>query len=87
MQRMAEQNIDSKYRLILIAAERAERLLNGARPKMEPSSIKVARGAMEEVLQGLVGWDYGPAPEPVVEESEEGAASDDGNEVESEVRA
>ena len=82
MQRMAEQNIDSKYRLILIAAERAERLLKGARPKMEYESIKVARGAMEEVLQGLVDWDYGPAPEPVVEESEEGTSDDGSNEAE-----
>ena len=30
MHRMESQNIDSKFRLILLAAERAERLLNGA---------------------------------------------------------
>lgn len=87
MQRMVGQNIDSKYRLILIAAERAEQLLNGARPKMEHPSIKVARSAMEEVLEGLVAWDYGPTPEPVVEESEEGASSDNGDEVESNLGA
>ena len=73
MHRMEGQNIDSKFRLVLIAAERAERLLKGARPKMEFKSIKLARGAMEEVLEGLVEWDYGPAPQPEIDESEEGA--------------
>ncbi len=73
MHRMEGQNIDSKFRLVLLAAERAERLLKGARPKMEFRSIKLARGAMEEVLEGLVEWDYGPAPLPEVDESEEGA--------------
>ena len=78
MQRMASQNIDSKFRLILLAAERAERLLNGARPKMEFKSIKVARGAMEEVLQGLVDWDYGPAPVAEADESAEAELEGDG---------
>ena len=73
MHRMEGQNIDSKFRLVLLAAERAERLLKGARPKMEFRSIKLARGAMEEILQGLVEWDYGPAPQPEIDESEEGA--------------
>ena len=73
MHRMEGQNIDSKFRLVLLAAERAERLLKGARPKMEFRSIKLARGAMEEVLEGLVEWDYGPSPEPEIDESEEGA--------------
>ena len=26
---------------------------------------------MEEVLEGYIEWDYGPAPEPVIEESAE----------------
>ena len=71
MERMASQNIDSKFRLILLASDRAERLLRGARPKIEFKSIKVARGAMEEVLQGLIGWEYGPAPAPEVAELDE----------------
>ena len=66
---MEGQNIDSKFRLVLLAAERAEQLLTGARPKME-FGTKVARCALEEVLEGLVDWHYGPKPEPVVEESE-----------------
>ena len=71
MHRMEAQNIDSKFRLVLLAATRAEQLLNGSRPKMTHGSIKLARGAMEEVLEGFIEWDYGPAPEPVIEDSEE----------------
>ena len=77
MQRMKEQNIDSKFRLILLAAERAEQLLAGARPKMQHQSIKLARGAMEEVLEGLVEWEYGPPPEPKAEESAEDTLEED----------
>ena len=73
MHRMESQNIDSKFRLVLIAAERAERLLKGARPKMEFKSIKLARGALEEGLEGLVEWDYGPAPQREIDESQEGS--------------
>ena len=45
-------------------------------PKMQFKSIKVARGAMEEVLEGLVDWEYGPAPVAEPEESEEEAAAE-----------
>lgn len=71
MHRMEAQNIDSKFRLVLLAAERAEQLLNGSRPKLPHTSIKLARGAMEEVLEGFIEWEYGPAPVPEIEESEE----------------
>ena len=40
---------------------------------MQYRSIKLARGALEEVLEGMVEWDYGPSPEPEIDESEEGA--------------
>jgi hypothetical protein len=43
---------------------------------MEFKSIKLARGAMEEVLEGLVEWDYGPAPQTGIDESEEGALAE-----------
>ncbi len=65
-------NIDSKFRFILLAAGRAEQVMRGARPKIEYSSPKLARGAMEEVLGGLIEWDHGPAP-VVEEEAVEGA--------------
>lgn len=59
--------IDSKFRRVLVAANRAEQLMRGARPKVETGRRKPTRVAMDEVDHSLVEWDYGPpppAPEP-----------------------
>lgn len=57
-------NVDSKFRYVLLAASRAEQLMRGARPKVEPVNKKPTVVAMRELNQGMVGWDYGPAPQP-----------------------
>ena len=69
MERIPEK-IDSKFRFVLLAAERAEQMLRGARPKMDMGELKPTRIAMKEISNDLVEWDYGPAPEAVVEEEE-----------------
>jgi len=56
--------IDSKFRFVLIASERAEQMMRGARPKIDIGEQKHSRVAIHEVLSDLVGWDYGPAAEP-----------------------
>lgn len=55
--------IDSKFRLVLLAAQRAEQLMRGARAKVEASKRKPTRVAMEEVRSDLVEWGYGPPPQ------------------------
>lgn len=55
--------IDSKFRFVLLAAERAEQMLRGARPKIDMGDLKPTRIAMKEISNDLVEWDYGPAPE------------------------
>jgi DNA-directed RNA polymerase subunit omega len=67
--------IDSKFRLVLLAAKRAEQLMRGARPKVEGDKQKPTRLAMQEVHSDMVTWDYGPAPqpEPPAAEEQEGA--------------
>lgn len=60
-------NIESKFRLVHIAARRAEQLVQGARPKMESRHAKVTRVALDEVASDLVRWQLASA-EPVVEE-------------------
>ena len=50
-------NIDSKFRFVLLAAERAEQLITGARPKVEEPTGKLTHVAMEEVQQGLLSWE------------------------------
>jgi DNA-directed RNA polymerase subunit omega len=50
------QEIDSKYRLIILAAKRAKQLQRGARPRIDidPGKHKFTRIALEEVIQGKV---------------------------------
>ena len=46
----------SKFRFILVAAERAKHLQNGAIPKLSIQSRKPARIAIEEAKASLVEW-------------------------------
>lgn len=66
--------IDSKFRYVLLSATRAEQLVRGAIPKGEPSFSKPARIAMNEIREGLIDWNYGPAPEAEATEEEAEAA-------------
>jgi DNA-directed RNA polymerase subunit omega len=50
------QEIDSKYRLIILAAKRSKQLQRGARPRIDidPTKHKPTRIALEEVVQGTI---------------------------------
>ena len=50
--------VDSKYRLIIIAAKRSKQLQRGARPRIDidPQKHKPTRIALEEVLNGKVDY-------------------------------
>jgi DNA-directed RNA polymerase subunit omega len=51
------ENIGSKYRYIIIAAERAKQLQNKAKPKIKTKSTKPAYIAMREVEEGLISFE------------------------------
>ena len=72
MDRMPEK-IDSKFRFVLLAAERAQQMMKGGRPKLDLGELKSTRAGMEEVLNDVMEWDYGPAPDPEEIEGEEEA--------------
>jgi DNA-directed RNA polymerase subunit omega len=69
MDRIAD-DFDSKFRFVLLAARRAEQLIRGAEPRVSMKSPKVARVAMQELLEARVDWGYGPPPEVEGELSE-----------------
>ena len=50
-------DVDSKFRFITVAAQRAKQLQNGAKPRIEVRSRKPTRIAMHEVLAGTVSWE------------------------------
>jgi DNA-directed RNA polymerase omega subunit len=55
--------IDSKYRLVLLAAKRCKQLQRGAKPRIFSSAKKATRVALEEVRRGLVR--YQPLVKPL----------------------
>ncbi len=70
-------NIDSKFRYVLLAATRAEQLMQGALPKDASSeTTKPTSIGMEEIAEERVAWGYGPGEEPAVEEVEMAAAAE-----------
>ncbi len=50
-------DIDSKFRFITVAAQRAKQLQNGAKPRVDTRSQKATSIAMEEVLVDAISWE------------------------------
>ena len=50
--------VDSKYRLIILAAKRSKQLQRGAQPRIDidPQKHKPTRIALEEVIRGRVSF-------------------------------
>ncbi len=67
------EGVDSKFRLVLLIARRAEQLMRGARPKIKTErDLKPTRLAAEEFEENEVRWDYGEEGgvlEPATEET------------------
>jgi DNA-directed RNA polymerase omega subunit len=63
MQKIPE-SIGSKYRFIILAAERAKQLQNNAKPKIKTRSTKPAFIAMKELEQDLIAFEMLPTVEP-----------------------
>ncbi len=60
------QEVDSKYRLIILAAKRSKQLQRGARPRIDIDALKHknTRIALEEVMQGRVNFTMTGDDEP-----------------------
>ncbi|HEX4945061.1 MAG TPA: DNA-directed RNA polymerase subunit omega [Blastocatellia bacterium] len=49
--------VDSKYRKILIAAKRSKQIQNGARPRVHLPNAKATRVALAEIDRGLINFE------------------------------
>jgi DNA-directed RNA polymerase omega subunit len=49
---------DNKFLKVLIAAQRAKQIHNGARPLVRNSNARATRIAIEEVERGLISFDF-----------------------------
>jgi DNA-directed RNA polymerase subunit omega len=67
---METPQVDSKYRLIILAAKRSKQLQRGARPRIEidPVKHKPTRIALEEVMRGKVNFKIQEREELEIEE-------------------
>ena len=71
------EGVDSKFRLVLLIARRAEQLMRGARPKLETDRpLKPTRLAAAEFEQNQVRWGHGDEG-GVLDTGAEAAAEED----------
>ena len=54
------EHVDSKYRLVIVAAKRAKQLNRGAAPLIQPRSMKPTYQALEESASGKLGYEAEP---------------------------
>ncbi|MBI4685806.1 MAG: DNA-directed RNA polymerase subunit omega [Nitrospirae bacterium] len=64
-----DKNIDGRYRLIMIASQRARELSFGAQPRVQTKSRKVATIALEEALAGKIEFVVGESAVKAKEEA------------------
>jgi DNA-directed RNA polymerase omega subunit len=65
-------NIDSKYRFVILSALRARQIQGGSRPLIKEPSHKATQIAQREILQGLVQFNIpNNQKEPPQEEAPE----------------
>ena len=64
-------NVDSKFRFITVAAQRAKQLQAGAKPRVDTRSRKPTRIAVEETIAETISWEVREEPEPGAEENTE----------------
>jgi DNA-directed RNA polymerase subunit omega len=58
------EKIGSKYRFIIVAAERAKQLQNNAKPKIKTKSTKPAYIAMKELEEDLLSYEIETPVQP-----------------------
>jgi len=64
-------NIDSKYRFVILSALRARQIQGGSQPMLKEPRHKATQIAQKEILQGLVKFRIPDQNDSQEEESEE----------------
>lgn len=71
MQDLPEE-VDSRFRYVMLVARRAEQLIEGAAPRVRTRHAKPTRVAMEEINKKLVKWQLEPPVNPLAGGDEAG---------------
>ena len=56
-QMILPKTVDSKFRFITVAAQRAKQLQAGAKPRVDTRSRKPTRIAVEETIKETISWE------------------------------
>jgi DNA-directed RNA polymerase subunit omega len=67
------EHVDSKYRLVIVAAKRAKQLNRGAAPLVQARNVKPTYQALEEVATGKLAYEVESLAGDAVRELEPGA--------------
>jgi DNA-directed RNA polymerase subunit omega len=62
------EHVDSKYRLVIVAAKRAKQLNRGAAPLLSTRSVKPTYQALQEIATGKLGYEIEPLAGDMVPE-------------------
>lgn len=65
-------DVDSKFRFIVVAAQRSKQIQQGAKARVDVKSRKPTRVAMQEVLNNAVSWEIVDPEKPVAVVDEAG---------------
>ena len=70
VQLILPKDVDSKFRFITVASQRAKQIQNGAKPRVDAKTRKPTRVAIEEVMANAISWEMREEvkPVPVVDE-------------------
>src|SRR5512138_2606101 len=68
------EHVDSKYRLVIVAAKRAKQVNRGAAPLVQARSVKPTYQALEEIATGKLAYEMEPLAGDVVPGIEEPGA-------------
>jgi DNA-directed RNA polymerase subunit omega len=66
------EHVDSKYRLVIVAAKRAKQLNRGAASLVQPRGVKPTYQALEEIASGKLGFEMEAAAGEISRELAEG---------------
>jgi DNA-directed RNA polymerase subunit omega len=62
------EHVDSKYRLVIVAAKRAKQLNRGAAPLLQTRTVKPTYQALQEIATGKLSYEIEPLAGDVVPE-------------------
>lgn len=70
-----EMKIDSRYRLVIVTAQRARRLMQGSKPLVKSKFSKESTVALDETLQGKIEYLIGNEARASLEEARQREAA------------